>query len=253
MVELLAVILILAILLRCSCRRSTGRCGRPRTRRSGPRSTSLPRPWRRSRPSTAIIRPAGSTWRRTATSACGHVTRDRAPGDITYAQLAQRSLAALRKFFPRVVLQHLRPVFCDPRGQQWYDFNGNGRFDPNPYILQGHECLVFFLGGIPQPTALGLRHDRLRQGPDEPVHRTAIVGNAMYSGNRQPPLFEFAANRLVARPEPDRPDANPTAWNRQVFVPGYLDSLGNSLGRRPDQFLRLLQRLRQRRATTPTT
>ncbi|MGB2612205.1 MAG: prepilin-type N-terminal cleavage/methylation domain-containing protein, partial [Isosphaeraceae bacterium] len=27
-----------------------------------------------------------------------------APGDITYAQLAQRSVAALRKFFPRVVL-----------------------------------------------------------------------------------------------------------------------------------------------------
>ena len=33
---------------------------------------------------------------------------------------------------------------------RWYDFNGNGGTGPDPpYILQGHECLVFFLGGIP--------------------------------------------------------------------------------------------------------
>ena len=45
-----------------------------------------------------------------------------ATGDITYAQLGQRSIAAMRKFFPRVDLQP-RPEL--PTGK-WYDFNGDG-------------------------------------------------------------------------------------------------------------------------------
>ena len=49
-------------------------------------------------------------------------------GDITLGQLAQRSVAALRKFFPRVVLNTTpgtSPPF--PNGSpRWYDFNGNG-------------------------------------------------------------------------------------------------------------------------------
>ena len=41
-----------------------------------------------------------------------------------------------------------------PRRANWYDFNGDGSAVTSGnvtqhYILQGHECLVFFLGGIP--------------------------------------------------------------------------------------------------------
>src|SRR5271157_5941050 len=66
-------------------------------------------------------------------------------GDITYAQLGQRSIAAMRKFFPRVTFNLGTAV-----AGKWYDFNGDGLGNPalgapQQYILQGHECLVFFL------------------------------------------------------------------------------------------------------------
>ena len=75
------------------------------------------------------------------------------PSDTTVSILAQRSLTALRKFFPKVVLstsgQPPQIFYNAPPGAgYWYDFNGNGVMD-GPYILHGHECLVFFLGGIP--------------------------------------------------------------------------------------------------------
>ena len=37
-----------------------------------------------------------------------------------------------------------------------------------PYILQGHECLVFFLGGIPQITASGYGMSGFGKDPTNP-------------------------------------------------------------------------------------
>ncbi len=58
--------------------------------------------------------------------------------DITLGQLAQRSVAALRKFFPSVNLSTSQAVWTNPQGP-CYDFNGNGQFDPGHNILQGHQ------------------------------------------------------------------------------------------------------------------
>ena len=63
----------------------------------------------------------------------------------------QRSLIGLAEVFPEGRLQHVEQppqIFSTPTERFWYDFNGNGVLDP-PYILQGDECLVFFLGGVP--------------------------------------------------------------------------------------------------------
>ncbi len=131
----------------------------------------------------------------------GHVNGD--PNDITIGALAQRSLIALRKFFPKVVFgtSQVPPQIT---ANFWYDFNGNGIMD-TPYILQGHECLVFFLGGIPLP-------DQIPAGPNskfgmtgfgkDPVNpfTNSIIGNNMYSANRQPPSYEFNAGRLFLDP-----------------------------------------------------
>src|SRR5271166_297603 len=54
--------------------------------------------------------------------------------DITLGQLAQRSVAALRKFFPRVVLNTSGGAVFLPGSSRWYDFNGNGVMD-GYYIL----------------------------------------------------------------------------------------------------------------------
>jgi general secretion pathway protein G len=67
------------------------------------------------------------------------------------------------------------------------DWNGNGTVDP-PVVLTGDQCLVFFLGGIPNgsgpPGCLGFSAD-----PSNPTAPGAP---------RRGPFFEFKSNRLVA-------------------------------------------------------
>jgi general secretion pathway protein G len=143
-----------------------------------------------------------------------------APGDITYQQLAQRTLAAMRKFFPNATFSTAGPVFPLGQVQRWYDFNGNGTFDQVPYILHGHECLVFFLGGVPFHDSSGaLSVTGFGKDPRNPFSNN-IVGSNMYSNNRSAPMFEFLPGRLAL-------DTTPSSGGSGV--PGYLDSLGNSL------------------------
>ena len=143
--------------------------------------------------------------------------------DITLGQLAQRSVSALRKFFPRVVLNTSGlPVFTGPNYTRWYDFNGNGVADA-PYILQGHECLVFFLGGIPLQTASGYGMTGFGKDPTNPFTNN-LPTSTNYSNNRQAPFFEFNPGRLVLDP------TNPYTALAFPQIPGYLDSLGNTLG-----------------------
>ncbi len=148
-------------------------------------------------------------------------------GDITLGQLAQRSISALRKFFPRVNFNTQGIVYPGnfgsiPTGGRWYDFNGNGVMDA-PYILQGHECLVFFLGGVPLQTNSGYGLTGFGKDPTNPF-TNSIVGSTNYSGNRQPPLFEFNPGRLMIDP------TNPYTSFTLPQIPGYVDSLGNTLG-----------------------
>lgn len=153
--------------------------------------------------------------------------------DITVGQLAQRTLVAMRKFWPRVVFA-TSPNSPNPVNgtTSWYDFNGNGLLDA-PYILHGHECLTFFLGGVPSPTALpasgsvfvaastfgmsGFGKDPTNPFSNNIVSDTRLTTpgpNPMYNPNRQPPLFEFNAGRLFLDP------------NGLSGIPGYYDSLG---------------------------
>jgi len=156
-----------------------------------------------------------------------------AAGDITLGALAQRSLIALRKFFPRVVFSTTGiPPQIANNANYWYDFNGNGRLDgPNGYILEGHECLVFFLGGIPyqDPVSGAFGLNGFGKDPTNPFTNNIVSDpnygggpNPMYSGNRQPPMYEFNTGRLFADPN------NLTNNGANPGIPGYYDSLGNS-------------------------
>ncbi len=144
-------------------------------------------------------------------------------GDITYAQLGQRSIAAMRKFFPRVSFN------LGTATGKWYDFNGDGlsvvNGHPQQYILQGDECLVFFLGGIPQVTSTGLYGmTGFGSDPTNPF-TNSVVGSTNYSANRKQPFFEFVANRLIL--DPHNPYAGIGTFIPPL-IPGYLDSLGNN-------------------------
>jgi prepilin-type N-terminal cleavage/methylation domain-containing protein len=152
-----------------------------------------------------------------------------APGDITYAQLAQRTASILRKFWPRLVLNTVQgqgAVF-PPGSATWYDFNGDGFLgissthlhpgSSDGYILQGHQCLTFFLGGMPVVNSTGSYGvSGFSKDPTNPF--TSLI--SAFGTNRSSPLFEFVPGRLFADPN----DAY------QSGVPGYYDSLGGVPG-----------------------
>jgi general secretion pathway protein G len=143
--------------------------------------------------------------------------------DMTVGQLAQRSVGALRKLFPKVTFNTSGSAIWTASSAQWYDFNGDGALQTTPYILQGHECLVFFLGGLPRKTDEGYAMTGFAKNPSNPF--TPSIAPAakptFVSENREAPLFEFAANRLQ--------DDTINTTNGTEF-PGYMDSLGNTLG-----------------------
>jgi len=156
-----------------------------------------------------------------------------AANDITVAQLASRTLTAFRKFWPRVQFSTSGAVF-PANSHKWYDFNGNGQMDL-PYLLHGHECLVFFLGGIPLHdgqsgtyTVTGFGQD-----PTNPFSnsiasdtRAPFNGNPnyMYNANRQSPFYEFNAGRLFL--DPSSPGNQVPLPNLPLpGIPAYYDTL----------------------------
>ena len=130
--------------------------------------------------------------------------------DLGYDQLIDRSLLYLRKFFPRVILSTSAavPAASITAGGSnigFYDFNGNGTQDANPILLQGHECLAFFLGGVPNQGGGMTGFARL---PTNPFQNDTIFSS------RTAPAYEFNGGRLLDE------DGD--------GIPGYIDTLGTA-------------------------
>ncbi|MFO0956953.1 MAG: prepilin-type N-terminal cleavage/methylation domain-containing protein [Isosphaeraceae bacterium] len=127
--------------------------------------------------------------------------------DTTIGQLAQRTQAALRKMFPKIYAG-------TPSATQFHNFNGNvtnnntDQMDNGWYMLEGHECLSLFLGGVPQVTGTGFTMTGFSKNPSLPF-QADLTG----TGNRIPPYFEFRSERL----QDEDNDG----------VPGYLDPRNN--------------------------
>ena len=179
--------------------------------------------------------------------------------DVSIGVLAQRTVTAFRKFWPRVQLSTTGPVWAalatpPPLGSHWYDFNGNGLQEQNTFILQGHEsmafvlqgneCLTFFLGGIPL-NANGLYSmTGFGKSPTNPFSNGIAIDanysgnpNPMYGANRNAPLFDFDSNRLVATTPTALQTVAPVyAVATLSGVPGYIDSLGSSTLAVPQNF-----------------
>ena len=131
-------------------------------------------------------------------------------GEITALELAQRSTRYLRKFFPRA------SGLINVQNLQYPDFNGNGQPDSGFIVLEGNECLAFFLGGIPSyrpcnnpgtattlntsPTSttskglVGFARDPIYPFKNDQVTTSNSTTNS--SANRSAPFFEFKGDRL---------------------------------------------------------
>jgi hypothetical protein len=102
------------------------------------------------------------------------------PPNANYAQLYADSLGFLQRAFPR--------LWRTPQAQTIVvDWDGDGQYSP-PVILEGDQCLVFFLGGVPAP-------------PGQPAACMGFssVGSnpAIRTGARIGPFFEFTSARLA--------------------------------------------------------
>lgn len=137
------------------------------------------------------------------------------------APLGPRSLQALRRFWPRATFttDGSAPPIPSPF---YYDFNGNDQNDSTstawgkPYLLSGAECLVFFLGGIPQQLGTGeWGMTGFSKNPANPFI------NPIKTNNRIPPIHEFVSSRLLAYPN----EFNDGQGSPSGF-PAFLDSLG---------------------------
>jgi general secretion pathway protein G len=134
--------------------------------------------------------------------------------DITLGQLAERSVRYLRKFFTKAA-----PPNTGGTPPTWHDFNGNGALDAGFLYLEGHECLAFFLGGIPTNDGQTIAMSGFGRDPVRPFTTQALVvygtSNAvppqMRSDARTAPYLEFSADRLID----DDGDG----------IPGYVDTL----------------------------
>ncbi len=81
------------------------------------------------------------------------------------------------------------------KGQPFVDWNGDGQ--PNgPWTLHGNECLVFYLGGIPNSTAVLGGASPAPQG-----FGTNNINPALLSSKRKGPYFTFASTRLYPQPQ----------------------------------------------------
>lgn len=129
--------------------------------------------------------------------------------DLTYGRVAERSVRWLRKFFPRVNFSTTTRLFA-PNATAFHDFNGNGFLDEGAILLEGHECLAFFLGGIPNRTGTTLSG----MGGFGPNPVNPFVAEAFAQNNRKRPLFDFDASRLID----DDGDG----------IPGYVDPLAKN-------------------------
>ena len=89
--------------------------------------------------------------------------------------VTRETRAVLRKMFPQVAFNDL-----DGDGNPGADINGDGTLSPTPIFLNGADCLVFFLGGVPEPSGTTFLVRGFSKNPRSPFAR---------SGNRLGPFF----------------------------------------------------------------
>lgn len=107
--------------------------------------------------------------------------------------LGSRSVQYLRRIWPKMAVSTSGPAATKQTPGGWYDWNGDG-VKGGVYVLDGAECLVFFLGGVPvKVDAVTLSTTGFSVNPANP----AIDPNSSISANRSKPFYEFNSARLV--------------------------------------------------------
>jgi prepilin-type N-terminal cleavage/methylation domain-containing protein len=120
------------------------------------------------------------------------------PTNTTFkSAVHQDSLEFLQRMWPRItelsggnLIWSVSDPSYQPSPLAYIDWNGNGLPDTPEVILEGDQCLVFFLGGIPQlTTASGV--------PGCLGFSASPTNPAAPGGTRIGPFYQFDSTRLV--------------------------------------------------------
>lgn len=114
------------------------------------------------------------------------------------SDLHQDSVTFLQQIWPRITFDFLNRPGLAPR---WVgiDWDGNGKLTPGEVLLEGDQCLVFFLGGIPGRDANNIPFTSgFSTNPQNPAYHTAsnAPGSEVVA-----PFFEFSSDRLKILPQ----------------------------------------------------
>jgi general secretion pathway protein G len=110
------------------------------------------------------------------------------------SQLHADSFAFLNRIFPRINWSSTNGIGATA----WVgiDWNGNGTGPDPAVLLEGDQCLVFFLGGIPSPpgplsSGIVPTCSGFSTNPNNPAY------HVLNGGDTIPPFQEFATSRLT--------------------------------------------------------
>jgi hypothetical protein len=118
----------------------------------------------------------------------------------------QASYLFLKRMFGRLL-----PITLDGNGTASpIDWNNNGTIETTDFVLEGEQCLVFFLGGIQTPPGSAT--------PGCVGFSTNTANPAAVGGTRRGPFYDFQSNRL-------KPGANGSGylvyidpWGKQPYA-----------------------------------
>jgi hypothetical protein len=150
--------------------------------------------------------------------------------DYGSTQLEMDSLNYLMKCWPGLPSNSFSGSSPYPNGStpgvNGIDWNGNGTIDAGPVTLEGHQCLVFFLGGIPSNGVLS----GFSTNPRNPA--MLIAG-----GTNVGPFFQFKAERISYPPGSSfavyidpwkvQPYAYFSSYGKQNGYPRYVSQYGS--------------------------
>jgi hypothetical protein len=164
---------------------------------------------------------------------CAYTNRNGPIGNFD-ADLERYSLEYLSAIFPGI---NLTPTANGGTGQDW---NGDGAITAGAggiWDLEGDECLVYFLGGLPRCTGtpgqglislIGFHTDKAN-----PIQPITNAGVSRPGSTRSGPFYEFKQDRLrvnngpTPATMPGRPFTHPvTNVARNNRLPVYLDYYG---------------------------
>lgn len=137
----------------------------------------------------------------------------------TLYPLSNRSMSALRRIWPRLTLRSDGTKPAIPKG--FYDVNGD-HIKNEPYVMFGEECLVFFLGGITVQGKDGFGVSGFDKTPGNPFTSPIEPGkdqNWPFGSSRTAPEMNFNEARLF-------PTANSTMPTGAGPLLCFYDSLG---------------------------